>query len=836
MHFCPSVPHCHLTIVWPLSARMSHVTAPQAALRSSGEPHSCFTDERAPPMRRVLPLLLVLLSLASTAFAQKKALFDNFHAETAGNADWTIDDNQPTPSPAQSAIVPSTPRTYWTGAISSWGVDLVKRGFTVTINNAAITYGNAGNSLDLANFDVFIVPEPNTVFTAAEATAIKNFVRDGGGLVCIGDHHISDRNNDGFDSPMIWNALDPTFELGVHWGTAGDANNNLVQTSSNVRAVASDSVTRGPVGNVVSLAFHNGTTFTIHPEVNPTVRGEVWMTGVAQTSNTGIMAASSQYGSGRVFFCGDSSPIDDGSAQAGNTNIFDGWSEVGDSLLFMNATLWAARRTAGGGGGGDVTAPTVTLSSPVGGEAWKAGSLHAITWTASDNVGVTAVDLAYSTDGGATYPNSIATNLANSGSFSWTVPNVVSSTVRVRATARDAAGNSASSASGANFTVNQWVITASAGAGGSITPSGAVGVAQGANQAFTIAATGGGSITGVTVDGVAQGAISSFTFTNVTADHTISATFSAPTTGPWIMANGNYLEQFGDIASWANNFTSPSTATRFASVATGGSGTIPNATRITTATSTFQTGTTGGVQKGTGNIQLLTTGSTDNTSSAAIDLRLDFSHTNAGTLSFDWASVNNSTGDRKGSLRVYTSPNGTTWTELTAAAVLNFTNNAPTSGSRTAIALPAGLSNSATARIRFYYHNGSGGTTGSRPKISLDNIAVTGTPSGLSMTPGVETDEPAATGLALALGQPKPNPSAGEAMLEFTLPQSGSARLEVLDLSGRRVWTSEATFAPGKHSLRWSGRTTGGANVPAGVYFVRLVTPFGVRTGRLARL
>ncbi len=785
-------------------------------------------------MRRVLPLLLVLLSLASTAFAQKRALFDNFHAETAGNADWTIDNDQPTPAPAQSAIVPSTPRTYWTGAISSWGVDLVKRGFTVTINNAAITYGNTANALDLANFDVFIVPEPNTVFTASEATAIKNFVRDGGGLVCIGDHHISDRNNDGFDSPMIWNALDPAFELGVHWGTAGDANNNLVQTSSNVRAVASDSVTRGPVGNVVSLAFHNGTTFTIHPEVNPTVRGEVWMTGVAQTSNTSIMAASSQYGSGRVFFCGDSSPIDDGSAQPGNTNIFDGWGEVGDSLIFMNATLWAVRRSTGGGG--DVTPPIVSVTSPVGGETWKAGSVHPITWTASDDVGVTAVDLAYSTDGGASYPNSIATSLTNTGSFSWTVPNVVSSTMRVRATARDAAANSASAASAANFTVNQWVLTASAGAGGSITPSGAVGVAQGANQAFTIAATGGGSITGVTVDGVSQGAIASYTFTNVTADHTISATFSAPATGPWIMANGNYLESFADLSTWANNFSSPAAATRFASVATGGTAAIPNATRITTATSAFVTGTSGGVQKGVADIQLLSTGSTDNTSSAAIDLKLDFSHTNAGTLSFNWASVNNATGDRKASLRVYTSPNGTTWTELTGAAVLNFTNNVLTSGTRTAIVLPAGLSNSATSRIRFYFHNGSGGTTGSRPKIALDNIAVTGTPSGLSMTPGDETGMPVTHGLLLALSRPTPNPSAGGTELEFTLPQTGSVRIEVLDLSGRRMWSSEATFAPGAHSLRWDGRTTSGGSVPAGVYFVRLVTPFGVRSGRLARL
>ena len=72
-----------------------------------------------------------------------------------------------------------------------------------------------------------------------------------------------------------------------------------------------------------------------------------------------------------------------------------------------------------------------------------------------------------------------------------------------------------------------FTITASAGAGGSISPSGAVSVAQGANQAFTITPNSCFAISNVTVDGVGQGAISSFTFTNVQANHTISATFSA---------------------------------------------------------------------------------------------------------------------------------------------------------------------------------------------------------------------------------------------------------------------------------------------------------------------
>jgi hypothetical protein len=162
---------------------------------------------------------------------------------------------------------------------------------------------------------------------------------------------------------MIWNALDPSLLLGVHWGTAGDANNNLVQTSINVNPAPSDSITHGPVGVAPGLAFHNGTTFTISPATNPTVRGEVWMTGVTQTSTTSIMAASCQYGSGRVFFLGDSSPIDDGSATPGNSNIFDGWAETADSVLIMNATLWASRREANLGVDGAAPA-RLTLERP----------------------------------------------------------------------------------------------------------------------------------------------------------------------------------------------------------------------------------------------------------------------------------------------------------------------------------------------------------------------------------------------------------------------------------------------------------------------------------------
>ncbi len=196
-----------------------------------------------------------------------------------------------------------------------------------------------------------------------------------------------------------------------------------------------------------------------------------------------------------------------------------------------------------------------------------------------------------------------------------------------------------------------------------------------------------------------------------------------------------YSENFNDIANWSANFTSGVGANHFSGVTVNATGTIPSATRVTTATTAFSSGTSGGVQKGTGNIQLLSTGSTDNSSSSAIDFYMDFTGMNAGTLSFDWASVNNSTGDRNGSLRVYASVDGINFIELTSADVLNFTNNVPSTGTVNSIPLPAIFNNSPTARLRFYYHNGTGGTTGSRPKISLDNLTVTGIASAPCVAP-----------------------------------------------------------------------------------------------------
>ena len=77
----------------------------------------------------------------------------------------------------------------------------------------------------------------------------------------------------------------------------------------------------------------------------------------------------------------------------------------------------------------------------------------------------------------------------------------------------------------ASFKVSAHVITASAGANGSIDPSGVVIVSDGVDQSFTITPDTGYQVDDVLVDGVSVGAVGTYTFTDVTANHTIAASF-----------------------------------------------------------------------------------------------------------------------------------------------------------------------------------------------------------------------------------------------------------------------------------------------------------------------
>ena len=269
-----------------------------------------------------------------------RVLFDAAHGESAGNADWVIDDDEPT----VSAPAPANPTsaTAWSGAFSSWGYALYDTGRYQVQSlpvGSTFTFGTGG-ALDLSNFDVVILPEPNNQIPTAELEALRDYCAAGGGVFLISDHEGSDRDNDGWESYEILNLLADTDPA---WGWRMEAQSFNPGASSDVVDDAREPLLHGAFGEVAAVGFYASNALRILPAQNPRMRQILWRPG--QTGGTaGLFIAAGYYGSGRVVIIGDSSPADDGSANPGNTNIFDSWNDPAEdnAAFHLNATAWLA--------------------------------------------------------------------------------------------------------------------------------------------------------------------------------------------------------------------------------------------------------------------------------------------------------------------------------------------------------------------------------------------------------------------------------------------------------------------------------------------------------------
>ncbi len=107
--------------------------------------------------------------------------------------------------------------------------------------------------------------------------------------------------------------------------------------------------------------------------------------------------------------------------------------------------LWQSPLPAG-------SSNSLTVTSPNGGESWAAASAHTITWT---NTGtILNVKIEYSTNSGSSWIN-IISNTVNDGSYLWTVPNIATTTGRIRVS--DASNASTNDVSDGNFTISASV-------------------------------------------------------------------------------------------------------------------------------------------------------------------------------------------------------------------------------------------------------------------------------------------------------------------------------------------------------------------------------------------
>ncbi len=123
------------------------------------------------------------------------------------------------------------------------------------------------------------------------------------------------------------------------------------------------------------------------------------------------------------------------------------------------------------------------------------------------------------------------------------------------------------------------------------------------------------------------------------------------------------------------------------------------------------------------------------------------------------------------------------------------------------------------------------GPAGSYYKLSA--VDVNGNESGFALlTPGQTLDAPGALKLEFALAGVRPNPASGSGLnVAFALPSGAAARLELLDLGGRRVLTREVgSLGAGPHTVNLAQ----GRRVTPGLYWVRLTQGANRRTTRVA--
>ena len=251
-------------------------------------------------MKKIVFSWLVLL-IAVNIFSVT-ILFDNTKYETAGNADW---------------IIGSSPQ--WVGGYSEFGEALRDLGYnTQTLSNGSIDSG------DLQNVDVFIIPEPQEPFSNSEKNAILQFVNNGGGLFMIGNHVGSDRCNNGWDSPRVFNeSLNSGSNFGFTFQDEGFLYVTPTTRFENPRTALTE--------NLNSVGMYAGSSINV---TGANVNTNIYLRNFDEPG-----LVSTAYGSGRVAAYGDSSPWDDGTGNP-NNNLHDGWSDYDNAQMGLNVVNW----------------------------------------------------------------------------------------------------------------------------------------------------------------------------------------------------------------------------------------------------------------------------------------------------------------------------------------------------------------------------------------------------------------------------------------------------------------------------------------------------------------
>jgi hypothetical protein len=401
----------------------------------------------------------------------------------------------------------------------------------------------------------------------------------------------------------------------------------------------------------------------------------------------------------------------------------------------------------------------------------------------------------------------------------------------------------------ASFAINTFTITASAGSNGAIAPSGAVVVNYGANQSFTITPNTGYHVADVLVDGVTAGAVTSYTFTNVTANHTIAASFAINTFTITASAgsNGAIAPSGAVVVNYGANQTftiTPNTGYHVADVLVDGvtvgavtSYDFTNVTANHTIAASFALNTyTIAATAGTGGSIAPSGQVTVNHGANQAFTITPSAHHHVADVLVDNVSV--------GAVTSYTFTNVTANHTIAASFAIDTFTITATAGSGGSIT-PNGavqvaygdtLTFTITPDVGFLIadvvvDNVSVGVLSS---YTFNNVTANHTILATFRTDPAGAGDQSAPILETALLRNAPNPFAYSTTIRFEIAASTSAELAIYSVDGRRVrLLGNQRWDTGRYQLTWNGKDDDGGSVAAGTYFVRMRTPAGLKVQKI---
>ena len=426
---------------------------------------------------------------------------------------------------------------------AGYGVLVANNGDTLTLANLGLT---AGESYEFT-MDMYIEQGDNVGGMKFEYYTGATWVGDSGNL------YPSEAINDGLDwETYTFTATIPasadSIKLVPLWGP------DSIVGFDNI-AYSTTPVVPDPILNP---GFEDGSANWDTAIQGGGVVSSFPTTGGSNSDGYGIMDATAQTGWGAIWVANNNSVIsvDALGLTPGNTYELhlDMKLEAGTNLGGIKADYFVDG--AGSGSTGDMKAAYVigdgttweTYSFKVELPADKNGLKLVPLWgqnssVAFDNIGIrepTDKTVTASANAGGSISPAGASTVAFDGSVAYTIAadsgyQIVDVTVN---------GSSVGAVTSYTFTnvtntstidvtfealASSYDITASAGTGGSISPSGVTAVDLNANQSYTITPDAGYTVLDVLVDGASVGAVSTYEFTSVSSVHTISATFTDKT-------------------------------------------------------------------------------------------------------------------------------------------------------------------------------------------------------------------------------------------------------------------------------------------------------------------